>query len=162
MKLYDNDGFRKDFMSYVYSVLADDPTNDRANQIISAFDMVPPMEVLPVEIPFAKLAAMHQRSVYVVNWADPSLSGWAVIRTETTLDHQLLWLKFLDRRKEQVNLTEDKYRNPWVPCYREPVQNQSSIFVSGDRYQRLKADYEELKRELDELRAGHSEKSETA
>ena len=149
-------------MSIVYSILSDDPTNDRANQIISAFDTVPPQEVLPVEIPFEKLATMHQRSVYVVNWDDPSLSGWAVIRSETILDHQLLWLKFLDRRKEHVNLTEDRYRNPWVPCYREPIQNQSSVFVSGDRYQRLKADYEELKRELDELRSGSSKKSETA
>ncbi len=74
---------------------------------------------------------------------------------ETILSEQILWLKFLDHRKEQVYLTEDKYHNPWVPCYREPAPAQSPVFVSGDRYRQLKADYEELRRELDALKTKH-------
>ena len=38
MKLYDNDAYRDEFMSLVYGLLAADGTNDRANQIIDAFD----------------------------------------------------------------------------------------------------------------------------
>lgn len=153
MKLYDNDSCREEFAQAVYELLASDPDNFRANQIIAAFDAISPREAYPVEIPFEKLREMDQRSVYVVNWDDPSLNDWAVIRAETTSGHQLLRLSFLDRRKEQVNLTEDTYHNPWVPCYRKPAPAHRCVFVSGDRYRRLKADYEELKQEFDTLKA---------
>lgn len=35
------DEVRDDFMNTVYNVLSDDPTNDRANDIINAFDLLP-------------------------------------------------------------------------------------------------------------------------
>lgn len=35
---------REGFMNTVYSVLSDDPTNDRANDIINAFDSLPTTE----------------------------------------------------------------------------------------------------------------------
>lgn len=35
------DEVREDFMNTVYSTLSDDPTNDRANSIINAFDSLP-------------------------------------------------------------------------------------------------------------------------
>ena len=49
MNLYDNDAYRDDFMECVYSILNSDGTNDRANQIIDAFDRAPAVEavVLP-------------------------------------------------------------------------------------------------------------------
>jgi len=49
MKLYDNDAYRDEFMSLVYGLLASDGTNDRANQIIDAFDTAPEVEAEPLQ-----------------------------------------------------------------------------------------------------------------
>lgn len=48
MKLYDNDGYREEFMALVYGLLMSDKTNDRANQIIDAFDYAPAVEAEPL------------------------------------------------------------------------------------------------------------------
>ena len=45
MKLYDNDSHRDAFTELVYDLLNDDPTWDRANQIIESFDGAPAVEV---------------------------------------------------------------------------------------------------------------------
>lgn len=45
MKLYDNDRHRDTFTELVYELLSDDPTWDRANQIIDSFDNAPAVEV---------------------------------------------------------------------------------------------------------------------
>lgn len=45
MKLYDNDRHRDSFTELVYSLLSDDLTWDRANQIIESFDSAPAVEV---------------------------------------------------------------------------------------------------------------------
>lgn len=39
------DNVREDFMDKVYSILSDDPTNDRANDIINAFDSLPTIKI---------------------------------------------------------------------------------------------------------------------
>lgn len=49
MRLYDNDEYREEFMAIVYGLLMSDGTNDRANQIISAFDCAPEVEAEPVQ-----------------------------------------------------------------------------------------------------------------
>lgn len=41
MSLYDNDSYREEFMEEVYKLLADDPDNSRANEIIDLFDGAP-------------------------------------------------------------------------------------------------------------------------
>lgn len=48
MKLYDNDAYREEFMALVYDLLQNDGTNDRANQIIDAFDCVPEVDAEPL------------------------------------------------------------------------------------------------------------------
>lgn len=45
MKLYDNDSHHDTFTELVYDLLSDDPTWDRANQIIESFDSAPAVEV---------------------------------------------------------------------------------------------------------------------
>lgn len=45
MKLYDNDSHRDTFTELVYELLSDDPTWDRANQIIESFDSAPAVEL---------------------------------------------------------------------------------------------------------------------
>ena len=49
MKLYDNDEYREEFMELVYGLLHSDGTNDRANQIIDAFDSITAVEAEPVQ-----------------------------------------------------------------------------------------------------------------
>lgn len=44
MKLYDNDSHRDTFTGLVYELLSDDPTWDRANQIIESYDSAPVVE----------------------------------------------------------------------------------------------------------------------
>ena len=67
MKLYDNDSFRETFMKRVYELLADDPDNYRANEIIDLFDNAPefnpPNEPLTIE----QLREMDGEPVYVHN-----------------------------------------------------------------------------------------------
>ena len=58
MRLYDNDSFREDFMETVYSLLASDPDNFRANQIIAAFDNIRDIEAISIEIPFEEMESM--------------------------------------------------------------------------------------------------------
>lgn len=149
MKLYDNDSFREQFTEIVYDLLSGDADNVRANQIISAFDSVPAVESIPVEIPFDELPSMDKRSIYIVCRDDPKQSGWAVLHAERILDELLFQLHFLDHRKQRIYLMKSNYHKPWVPCYREPVRAQACVFVSGERYRRLKADYDALKQELD-------------
>jgi len=43
-RYYDNDAHREDFMALVYDELASDPTNDRANRIIDAYDAAPTVD----------------------------------------------------------------------------------------------------------------------
>ena len=70
MRLYDNDAYREDFMSLVYGLLSDDSTNDRANQIIDAFDSAPEAEaeVLPSNgtLTLEQLRGMEGLPVWVV------------------------------------------------------------------------------------------------
>lgn len=70
MKLYDNDAYRDEFMELVYSLLSSDGTNDRANQIIDAFDMAPVVEaeLLPPNDPLTLegLRKMDGEPVWVV------------------------------------------------------------------------------------------------
>lgn len=70
MKLYDNDSYRDEFMEIVYDLLASDETNDRANQIIDAFDTTPEIEAepLPPNAPLTleELREMDGEPVWVV------------------------------------------------------------------------------------------------
>ena len=54
-KLYDNGAYREDFMALVYDELSSDPTNDRANRIIDAYDSAP---TVPAEV------VRHGRWIY--------------------------------------------------------------------------------------------------
>lgn len=66
MILYDNDAHREEFMELVYDLLRDDDTNDRANQIIAAFDSVPEVEAEPLQ-PNAPLTLEELREIYTID-----------------------------------------------------------------------------------------------
>lgn len=69
MILYDNDAYREKFMEIVYGILSSDKTNDRANQIIDAFDNAPQVEIkeLPVNAPLTleQLREMDGEPVWI-------------------------------------------------------------------------------------------------
>ncbi len=75
MKLYDNDSFRETFMKRVYELLADDPDNYRANEIIDLFDNAPefnpPNEPLTIE----QLREMDGEPV----WFD-TIKRWGIVK----------------------------------------------------------------------------------
>lgn len=160
MKLYDNGSARQQFTETVYELLSSDPDNYRANQIIDAYDSVPCVEAVPVEIPWEELPSMDWRNIYVVCRDDPEQSGWGVLHVETILDEVVLTLRFLNQGRRQICLTESNYRAPWVPCYREPVRVQKCVFVSGERFRQLQAEHDALKQELMALKGTAPKKAE--
>ena len=85
MRLYDNDAYREDFMQTVYDLLSDDATNDRANQIIEAFDAAPCVvaEVLPPNEPLSleQLLEMEGEPVWVENLDVSGKSMWEIVQT---------------------------------------------------------------------------------
>lgn len=83
MILYDNDAYREKFMEIVYGVLSSDETNDRANQIIDAFDNAPQVEVkeLPVNDPLTleQLREMGGEPVWVECLENKDYSVWTIV-----------------------------------------------------------------------------------
>lgn len=67
MRLYDNDAYREDFVTGVYDVLSNDPTWERANQIIQLFDNAPVVEEPPnAPLALEELREMDGEPVWVV------------------------------------------------------------------------------------------------
>lgn len=70
MKLYDNDSYRDEFVELVYSLLHSDGNNDRANQIIDAFDSAIAVEAEPIlpngPLTLEELREMDGEPVWVV------------------------------------------------------------------------------------------------
>lgn len=81
MKLFDNDKYRDDFMELVYRLLHSDGTNDRANQIIDAFDSIPVVEAMPVlpnsPLTMDELREMDGEPVWVC-LPNGSYGGWMI------------------------------------------------------------------------------------
>lgn len=78
MKLYDNDAYREKFMEIVYGILSNDETNDRANQIIDAFDNAPQVETEDLlandPLTLEQLREMDGEPVY-----SPRLQEWGLV-----------------------------------------------------------------------------------
>ena len=83
MKLYDNDAYRGEFMELVYGLLRSDGTNDRANQIIGAFDSIPAVEAepLPPNLPLTleQLREMDGEPVWICHPLDKRSGAWALV-----------------------------------------------------------------------------------
>lgn len=83
MRLYNNDEYREEFMELVYGLLYDDGTNDRANQIIYAFDSAPEVESEPLlpnnPLTLEELREMDGEPVWI-EWGGHPQAGWALVR----------------------------------------------------------------------------------
>ena len=82
MKLYDNDVYREKFMEIVYGVLSSDEANDRANQIIDAFDNAPQVETEDLlandPLTLEQLREMDGEPVWVQCLSNEDYSGWII------------------------------------------------------------------------------------
>ena len=77
MKLYDNDSYREEFMEEVYKLLADDPDNSRANEIIDLFDDAPEFNPPNEPLTLEQLREMDGEPVWV-----EEVKHWALIDIE--------------------------------------------------------------------------------
>lgn len=86
MRLYDNDAYREDFIGIVYNLLQDDMTNDRANQIIDAFDLAPAVEIVPPApndpLTLEQLREMDGEPVWVVQVNGELRPMWMLVDAE--------------------------------------------------------------------------------
>lgn len=112
MKLYDNDEYRDDFMSLVYSLLHSDGTNDRANQIIDAFDSIPEVEaeLLPPNNPLTldELRDMNGEPVWTKCLYDENRSGWTLVDSDG------------NTYNEQFSFYDYGYGDTWLAYRRRP------------------------------------------
>lgn len=91
MKLYDNDAYRDEFKEFVYGLLHSDGINDRANQIIDAFDSAPAVEAEPMlpnaPLTLDELRKMDGEPVWVEDMSVDETTGmreegtWAILET---------------------------------------------------------------------------------
>lgn len=84
MRLYDNDEYREEFMALVYGLLVSDGANDRANQIIDAFDCAPEVEAEPIPpngpLALEELREMDGEPAYF-QFGDGT-QGWAIVERD--------------------------------------------------------------------------------
>lgn len=75
MSLYDNDSYREEFMEEVYKLLADDPDNSRANEIIDLFDNAPEFNPPNDPLTLDQLREMDGEPV----WLD-AIKRWGIVK----------------------------------------------------------------------------------
>lgn len=78
MSLYDNDSYREEFMEEVYKLLADDPDNSRANEIIDLFDNAPEFNPPNEPLTLEQLREMDGEPVWV-EFEDGSGGLWGIV-----------------------------------------------------------------------------------
>lgn len=114
MRLYDNDAYREEFMELVYELLHDDGTNDRANQIIAAFDSAPEVEAEPLQpnapLTLEELRGMEGQPV----WLEADKGGrYAVISFVSK--H---FVEFTDGAQPSISM----YGKSWLAYSRKPEE----------------------------------------
>lgn len=94
MRLYDNEGYREEFMALVYDLLHSDGTNDRANQIIDAFDMAPTVEAEPLfpndPLTLEELREMDGKPVWV-EIPTCIVAEWCISKVDPLMNRVRLW-----------------------------------------------------------------------
>ena len=78
MSLYDNDSYSEEFMEEVYKLLADDPDNSRANEIIDLFDNAPEFNPPNEPLTLEQLREMDGEPVWV-EFEDGSGGLWGIV-----------------------------------------------------------------------------------
>lgn len=127
MILYDNNAYREKFMEIVYGILSGDETNDRANQIIDAFDMAPVVEAEPLlpndPLTLDELLKMDGKKVWVrmLNVNNRISPFTATVSTELNI----VFFELLDDSLGgQIPLTSYLYGEYWL-AYRHKPEEES-------------------------------------
>ena len=100
--LVDVDAVREDFITEVYRVLDTDPTNDRANAIINAFDSLPTVSQKQPEVDFENYLENYFKGWYVeeeIGLTKPD--GWSCIVDDLKGIARHFWNEGYNARKEK-------------------------------------------------------------
>lgn len=121
MKLYDNDAYREEFVELVYDLLRDDGTNDRANQIIDAFDSAPEVEAEPLRrnapLTLEELREMDGEPVWVV-----PLAGQEYEPPESEYHMKEQWIIIHAWHWRHYNAELGDYGKTWLAYRRKPEE----------------------------------------
>ena len=128
MKLYDNDEYRNEFMAIVYALLHSDGTNDRANQIIDAFDNAPAIDAEPIPsrapLSLEELREMDGEPVWVTvsaSWRESGiLGGWCLVSYHITDDQVRVYL--YNTRSGASFFPQQDYGISWWAYRRKPEE----------------------------------------
>ena len=121
MRLYDNEGYREEFMALVYDLLHSDGTNDRANQIIDAFDMAPTVEAEPL-FPNDPLTLEELREMYY-NEEGPVWVNAGAVFVPAVLDiYDGALVAVWSALGIDTALLEQDYGKTWVAYRRKPEE----------------------------------------
>lgn len=116
MKLCDNDAYRDEFMALVYGLLMNDETNDRANQIIGAFDSAPEVEAEPAQpndpLTLSELREMGGFPVWVVPVDGKYFPKWMIVDTEAEVC----------RNPDRSTAAFDTIGKNWMAYHRRPEE----------------------------------------
>lgn len=86
--LVDVDAIREDFITEVYRVLDADPTNDRANAIIGAFDSLPTVSQEQPELPGIEEPGIPGKDFIPVEWVEACerYGRWKIVSAEQPVE----------------------------------------------------------------------------
>ena len=119
MRLYDNDAYREEFMELVYDLLRDDGTNDRANQIIAAFDSAPEVEAEPLQpndpLTLEELREMDGEPVWIESPCIPNGGRYIILS-----DLGITFEKWTSQKMFHC----ENYGNTWLAYRRKPEEVQ--------------------------------------
>ena len=117
MSLYDNDSYREEFMEEVYKLLADDPDNSRANEIIDLFDNAPEFNPPNEPLTLEQLREMDGEPVWV-EFEDGSGGLWGIVHI--TIFAQIVFANGL-----HCTIGERYYGKSYKP-YRRPPEGENA------------------------------------
>lgn len=115
MSLYDNDSYREEFMEEVYKLLADDPDNSRANEIIDLFDNAPEFNPPNEPLTLEQLREMDGEPVWV-EFEDGSGGLWGIVHI--TIFAQIVFANGL-----HCTIGE-RYYGKSYKAYRRPLEGE--------------------------------------
>lgn len=156
MKLYDNDAYRDQFMEVVYSLLFSDGTNDRANQIIDAFDSIPavntaaePFDGGPLTL--EEVQQMSGEPIWTVFLGEKDSGQWELCTCETITTcplHKVLFC--VSAKGETTDCEFDSYGRTWL-AYRRKLEGPAGSAGGANAGPAAEVETERLRRKQEEI-----------
>lgn len=134
--LVDVDAVREDFMKEVYRVLDADPTNDRANAIIDAFDSLPIVSKQPevdlediIRVEFGTRAKVEDgRRCVKLNWDKFSILARQFIELGLNARMDKLPEIEIDKFIDKVDTFQGRYKHPEIVSIKGAMAFMARMF----------------------------------